>query len=306
MKNLIFIFSFLLVLEASAMSVKKYKERAVATKEHRHPELEFLELKQFPNKTHKEKFDLSGLAQGPDGTMYAISDKEKNPFIYIVDWKKGVLKEHLPFGVKDKLDIEAIDICDNMFYLSNEKNDKFYTLKKDEKTKTLDIDLSSLEMKGGLFSGNDGFEGMAIDCQNQIMYALKEMLPRFIVTIDLKTNKVLKKWNIPETDSFDYTDAKYENGYLYVLERTGMLVAKVDPKTEKVIKKFSYKNMEKGPGYLFGPAPHNIGEALELTSDEIWIGFDNNGLKTTEQSQKDLGLKGRDPLIMRFKRPENF
>jgi len=161
-------------------------------------------------------------------------------------------------------------------------------------------------MKGCLFSGNDGFEGMAIDCQNQMMYATKEMLPRFIITVDLKTNKILKKWNIPRTDSLDYTDAKFENGYLYVLERTGMLVAKVDPKTEKVIKKFSYKNMEKRPGYLFGPASHNIGEALELTSDEIWIGFDSNGLKTTAESQKDLGLSGRDPLIMRFKRPANF
>lgn len=306
MKKLILLLLILLVLDTSAMSPKKDKKRAIASTPHNYQELEFIQLKQFPNKSHKLKFDLSGLAQGSDGTMYAISDKETYPFIYVVDWKNKKLQEHLPFGIKDKIDIEAVDICDNTFYISNEKNNKFYTLRKGEETTALDIDLSDLNLKGGLFAGNDGFEGMAIDCQNQIMYALKEMLPRFILTIDLKTNKVLKKWNIPHTDSFDYTDAKFENGYLYILERTGMLVAKVDPKTEKVISKFSYRNMEKEPGYLFGPANNNIGEALELTADEIWIGFDNNGLKASEKSQKELGLKGRDPLIMRFKRPANF
>lgn len=288
------------------MSVKSLKKRMPASIDNGHPQLEFLEHKQFPIKDPKIKFDLSGLAQHSDGTIYTISDKEKTPYIYQVDWKKGKLPEHLPFGIKDKLDIEAIDICGDKFYVSNEKNDKFYIVEKGKETQKLDIDISEYKTKASLFGGNDGFEGMTVDCENQIMYAVKEMLPRYILTIDLKTNKVLKKWTIPTDDTFDFSDAKYQNGYLYILERSASLVTKVDIKSEKVIAKYSYTNVEKEPGYLFGPAAHRIGEALLLTQDEIWIGFDNNGLKASKLSQKELGLKGRAPLIVRFKRPDQF
>ena len=293
---------------AYAMSVNnlKSKRKPSSVSATKYPQMEFLELKQFEFKDHKIKFDLSGLAQHKNGKIYAISDKEKTPFIYEVDWKKAKLDPKIDFNIKDKLDIEAIDICGDDFYLSNEKNDKFYIVREGAETEKLKIDLSHLKSKGAIFSGNDGYEGMAIDCENQILYAVKEMLPRHILTIDLKTNKLLKKWSIPEVDTFDSTDAKYENGFLYILERSGMLIAKVDVKSEKVVQKYSYQSMEKGPGYLFGPAMNAMGEALMLTSDEIWIGFDNNGLKATEQAQKELGLKGRHPLIMRFKRPDNF
>lgn len=292
----------------SKVSKKTQNTRApnATTAKEKYPTLEFLELKQFPIKNRKIKFDLSGLAQHSDGSIYAISDKQLTPFIYKVDWKSASLIEEIPFGIKDKLDIEAIDICQNSFYLSNEKNDKFYIVEKDQETRTLSIDVSAHKRKNTFFNSNVGFEGMALDCENQTMYVTKEMLPRFILTIDLKTNTVLKRWSIPETDTFDFTDAKYQSGYLYVLERSAMLVAKIDVKTEKVVAKYSYKNIEQTPGYLFGPAPYSQAEALLLTKDEIWIGFDNNGLKATEKAQKELGLKGRDPLIVRFKRPSNF
>ncbi|MES2769932.1 MAG: SdiA-regulated domain-containing protein [Bdellovibrionota bacterium] len=308
MKILIAFLVTLLVSVGYAMSVKNYKSPKLALKKTNESQLEFIELKQFPIKSHKDKFDLSGLVEGPDGSIYVISDKEKNPFIYLVNWKKGIFTEYLSFGIKDKLDIEAIDICEDSFYLSNEKNDKFYIVKKGEETKRIDIDFSELSMKGGLFSGNDGFEGMAVDCENQILYATKEMLPRFIVNIDLKQNKVLKKWTLPSLsdNDFDFTEAKYQNGFLYVLKRSAFSLVKVDLKTEKIVASYSYSNIEKGPGYLFGPSAHAIGEAFTLTKDEIWIGFDNNGLKATEDAQEELGLKGRDPLIVRFKRPENF
>ena len=293
---------FLLTLIASLVFAQANKNELETTP---YAQLEFLELKQFPIKNRKIKFDLSGLTQ-TNGNIYVISDKKKTPFIYKVDWHQALLTEEIPFGISDKLDIEAIDSCDDSFYLSNEKNDKFYVVKKGQKTKRLSIDVSDYKKKNTLFNNNMGFEGIAVDCENQIMYATKEMMPRFILTIDLKSEKVLKRWNIADTDTFDFTDAKFENGYLYVLERSAMLVTKIDTKTEKVIGKYSYKNIEQGPGYLFGPALHAQGEAFLLTQDEIWIGFDNNGLKATQKSQKDLGLKGRDPLIVKFKRPANF
>lgn len=292
---------------AFAASMKNLKTATRTVKENSYPFLEFNELTQFPGSRHRDKFDLSSLVKDTADTVYTISDKEKNNFIYKVDWKNAELKPEIPFGVTDTLDIEAIDICGEEFYLSNEKNDKFYIVKNGEKTREFVLDYSAVGgLSKGFLSGNKGFEGMAIDCENQIMYLAKEREPRFLLNVDLKTRRVLKQWNIPETDAFDFSEAKYENGFLYLLERTGMLVTKVDPKTEKVIAKFSYQNMEKSPGYLYGPAIYTFAEALMLTPTEIWIGFDNNGLKVTKEAKKDLGIKNRDPLIMRFKRPANF
>ncbi len=269
-----------------------------------YPFLEFIELKQFTG-NFKANFDLSGLAIDKNKNIYAISDKQKNHFIYNLNWKDGTLKPHLDIRIKDKLDIEAIDICNSKFYLSNERNNKFYVVQKDTPTETIAPDYTPLPQTDLVYR-NRGFEGLAVDCKNQTMYVTKERQPRYILTIDMKTKKIVKRWDIPETDAFDYSDAKFENGHLYLLERSGMLVTKVDVATEKVVAKFSYRNLEKYYGYLFGPAIYPFAEALLLTEDEIWIGFDNNGLKVTPKASEDLGVKGRDPIVMRFKRPKDF
>lgn len=293
-----------------AMSSKILKDltRKPATINNQFPQLEFIELKQFAHGENREKFDLSGLVMDATGTIYAISDRENHDYIYKLDWNKGRLNKYIPLGIKENLDIEAIDICGDNFYISNEKTDSIFIVKKDEPIKKIKIDTKSTGVKKYFFSGsNKGFEGMAIDCENQVMYLTKEREPRFILTVDLKENKILKKWDIPMPEgSFDYSEAKFQNGFLYIIERTPMLITKINPETEKVIAKYSYQNKEKGPGYLYGPATHTFGEALILTPDEIWIGFDNNGLKATNNSHKELALKGRAPLVMRFKRPKGF
>ena len=49
-----------------------------------------------------------------------------------------------------------------------------------------------------------------------------------------------------------------------------------------------------------------MAEALLLTKDEIWIGLDNNGDEVTEHAKKTYQLQGREPVILKFKRPEGF
>ena len=134
----------------------------------------------------------------------------------------------------------------------------------------------------------------------------KEREERHILTYDLKTKEITDKWNIPETDSWDFSDAKFEDGFLYVLERGNHLVTKINISTKEVVTKYSYQNFEKGSGYLFGPALFAQGEALLLTQDEVWIGFDGNGRKATSAAQKEFNLKGNGPLVVRFKRPKGF
>jgi uncharacterized protein YjiK len=309
MKKIIFA-SLITVLTVSigySMSMKNLKSasRTVAQK-NSYPFLEFKELKQFPEGHRKGKFDLSGLALNSDGTVYTISDKEKDDSIFKVDWTTGFISAALPLKIKTTLDIEAIDVCGDDYYVSNENDDKFYVVKQNKPTREIVIDFSAANLSSRLFGGNKGYEGLAVDCENSRMYLAKEREPRFILTVDLKTKKVIKRWDIPQDDAFDFSDAKFENGFLYVLERSGMLVTKINLATEQVVAKYSYKNIEKGFGYLFGPAIYSFGEALMLTPSEIWIGFDNNGLRATQQAEKDLGVTGRDPLIMRFKRPAGF
>lgn len=288
-----------------AMSSKILKSIArvpAAVISNQFPQLELIDLKQFLHGEDHEKFDLSGLAMDSNGTVYAISDREKHDHIYKLDWDSGRLTKYLKFGINETLDIEAIDICGDSFYISNEKTDSIFMIRKDEPIQKIKISAKDTGVEKYFFNGNKGFEGMAIDCENQIMYLAKEREPRFLLTVDLKIKKILKKWDIPmPVGSFDYSEAKYESGFLYVIERMPMLVTKINPKTEQVVAKYSYQNMEKGPGYLYGPAVNTFGEALLLTPTEIWIGFDNNGLKATNSSQKELGLRGRAPLVMRFK-----
>jgi DNA-binding beta-propeller fold protein YncE len=301
------LFCMLVVCASYSMSAKNLKTRPPATPQGKqYPYLEFLELKQFPMDGPKDRFDLSGLAMDKSGTVYTVSDKSRTHYVYKLDWKTGKITKDMDFGITGNLDMEAIDICGDDFYVANEANDGFYIVKKNQKTQKLEFDSSGVKLEKDFMSGNKGYEGIAIDCTNQIMYAAKEREPRYILTIDLKTKKVLKKWNTPETDSYDFSEAKYDNGYLYLLERSGMLIAKVDPKTEQVVAKYSYRNMEKGNGYLFGPSVYPFAEALIFTPTEIWIGFDNNGLKVTPQAGIDLGIKNRDPLVMKFKRPAGF
>jgi hypothetical protein len=110
-----------------------------------------------------------------------------------------------------------------------------------------------------------------------------------------------------EDSKGDISDLKFENGFLYVLERNDNLVVKLDANSLEVISKVSYKNTcSLREGKLYSNSKYGMAEALLLTSDEIWIGLDNNGLPFSDYAQKTYGLTGNSPVIIRFKRPAGF
>ncbi|UXP32714.1 SdiA-regulated domain-containing protein [Reichenbachiella agarivorans] len=262
-------------------------------------------------------FDLSGIVRVGDHT-YVVADKEWNTFLYEISMDSATFgfKAIQPLVIEDKPDIEAIAYCQGNFYLANERNGGLYRFNIRDKVSSvapeplvceqIPVDFYAVGLKPDTW-GNAGWEGLAIDCEHQILYLIKERQPRFITTVDMNTWHILDQFTIPETESNDFADAKFNNGYLYLIERNGNYITKVDPRTKTVVDKRHYRHVASHPdGKLFGPEKFGMAEALLMLEDEIWIGLDNNGHEVTEHAKKVYGLSGNKPVIIRFERPIGF
>jgi len=267
-------------------------------------ELEVISLSQLQIENGL-RFDLSGIV-AINGKYYVNADKEQDNFIYEIGFQSNnwYLKSEISLNIEEPLDLEAIDYCNGNFYLANEKSGNIYSKSISGKTITLPIDFK--EEKPWKWE-NAGWEGLANDCENNILYLVKERQPRKIFKVNLSDNKVVDIFNIPETESNDFADAKFENDYLYLLERNGNFVSKINPDTHEVMQKVSYRETcSNKEGKLFAPSTFGMAESLLLTKEEIWIGVDNNGLEVSDYASKKYGIKGNHPVIIKFKRPEGF
>ncbi|MCV9387529.1 SdiA-regulated domain-containing protein [Reichenbachiella ulvae] len=275
-------------------------------------QLEMISIHQL-EKEDTLRFDLSGIVE-VDNRYFVISDKVWNRYIYEIslDQNKFNLVQSYFFNAKFRLDLEAIDYCDGYFYLANEKNGGIYRLNKSDlfdgkgKLELIDIPFEDKQLKQTEW-GNAGWEGLAINCENQILYLVKERQPRFILPYDNKSNQLLPEFDIPNTESNDFSDAKFENGFLYLLERNGNYISKIDPASGEVIDKKYYGHICSHPeGKLFEPEKYGMAEALLLKENEIWIGLDNNGIQTSTHATNTYQIKGNNPVIIKFKRPKGF
>jgi hypothetical protein len=291
-KLLLIIFCFISFLTAS--SAQGYKE------------LEFISMHQLIN--YDQRFDLSGIVN-IDGRNYVIADKENDSIIYEIEFKgkDWFISNTIPFSIGTKLDLEGIDYCNNYFYIINEENAGLYQISPGGNSKEINIKYAEANEDPSKWKGNAGLEGIAIDCNNNRVYLVKERQDRYIMEVDLNTGDILTKFTLPETDSNDFSDAKFENGYLYLLERHGNYVAKVDAKTKKLVEKVSYTETCSAPeGKIYEPSKYGLAEALLMTKDEIWIGLDNNHIEVSDYARKKYGISGQAPVLIKFKRPVGF
>lgn len=256
------------------------------------------------------RFDLSGL-ECVDGKYYVIADKEWNNFIYEITFAQDnwFIASKISFSInEEELGMEALAYCNGLFYMANEDNGLIYSKGFTGKAAKLNLNFQFSGVKPWTW-GNAGWEGLAIDCKQQIMYLAKERQPRMIYQLDMKSGEILDQFNIPETHSNDFSDIAFSEGYLYLLERNGNYITKVDPSKRKVITKGSYRHICSYPepdGKLYNNSPFGMAEALILTQDEIWIGIDNNGMTVSNYARKTYNLQGNKPVILKFKRPEGF
>ena len=251
-------------------------------------------------------FDCSGIAERND-SIFVIADKPWNTFIYQIDFegKSWEVVNTIPIDTKERLDLEGIEVHNGSFYLSNESSGEILKMKDGNLTIEA-IDFESINQKPSGW-GNAGWEGLAIDTKNDILYLVKERQPRMIFVYDMKSKKFIDEFDIPQTECMDFADAKFLDGHLYILERNGNYVTKIKPETHAVVSKYHYRHVASHPdGKLYGPSKYGMAESLLITENEIWIGLDNNGKEVTEYALKTFELSGNAPLFLKFKRPPGF
>ncbi|PIU00430.1 MAG: hypothetical protein COT74_05745 [Bdellovibrionales bacterium CG10_big_fil_rev_8_21_14_0_10_45_34] len=269
-----------------------------------------------PPRPSTKAFDLSGLLV-VDDHLLLLSDKPWDRFLYLYesDGPQLLFRKKLPIeGGPSKPDFEALAMCKNTLYLADENDQTIWTGKLEfEEKKFLKVTLTdSVKVvfyvaKKEAWKKNAGIEGVAVDCQKNLLYALKERQPRRIYEIDLKSQKITRDFDIKGTDGYDFSDAQFENGHLYILERSAYKILKYDLKSKTVVDSVSYKEFFfESNQPLFGPTPYALEEALFLSKEFIWIGTDNNDLKSLPWAEKRYKFSGKAPVIMKFQRPKEF
>lgn len=267
-------------------------------------ELELISVHSLANYHHR--FDFSGLTCYNDEYL-AIADKNWNQYAYKIniDSLHWYLVDSIPLGLSNNTDLEGIDYCSQTgLYFIDERLNRAYL--KDEADKSHMI-FNKGQLRDGLKWGtNSGLEGLALDCENHLLYLAKERDPRFIVTYDMKEQMITDIFDLPDSES-DISDLKFQNGFLYMLERNANYITKINAQTKQLIDRVSYRETcSHHEGKLYSYSEYGMAEALVLTADEIWIGLDNNGLPFSEHARKTYGLQGNQPLLIKFKRPQGF
>ena len=286
---------------------------------------------------NRDDAELSGLLQHNNELLF-VADKLSNRAIYKVRYEndrffytnhldisklqghntyfaKALLFKHAGRILKSPFDLEGLTYCKDNYYLANEQARHVLKVNKKSITK-LDINFEGIFKKLGTplekISTNAGFEGIAIDCKNQILYIAQERQPRAIIVIDLKTNtptdifqtEVEKDNKIPPS----YADIHFENGFLYLLERNVHLITKINVKTKKVVSQFKFgktKNLHLQEIYDTGE-PYGLAEGLTMDTNRIYIAVDNNKKNLTKKAQAEFKLKGNFSSILIYQRPKGF
>ncbi len=287
-------------------TLKAFSQKPVTIPDH--TQLELIDIKQL-GREHTQRFDLSGIVSD-NGAIHVVADKHWNTYIYRISLSEKEWNIDHKFALdihSDTTDFEGIDFCKDLFYLIDERKNIAYTVNHKGQSQAIPLQLESYGETPTTWLKNTGWEGVAVDCDHETIYLAKERQPRFIIKASLRTGEVLEKFSTPESESNDYSDMKFEEGYLYLLERNGNFITKVDPNSHKVVEKLSFRHTNSHPkGKLFEPSKYGMAEALLLTEKEIWIGLDNNGLEVSKYARKRHKLRGHYPILMRFHRPIGF
>jgi len=274
---------------------------------------------------NSEKYELSGFALHPKYGVICIQDENNElSTLDTVSWSLNSISQ---LNIKNS-DLEGIDFCGDNIYILNERSSEAYIFDQ-QSLNPIFIYYESFEKEHEMkFQRekwfNAGFEGIAMDCANDLLYLIKERTAkdvndnRYILEIDTKNGKILRKLEIPAlSPNPDFADAKFERGpngepFLYLLERNDYMVARLNLQNMD-LQRVSFlpyaatpdkkQNLYKTENPQFG-----IAEALLLTPTQIWVGLDNNQMPVNKRNKwiKQYQLKGKAPLILIMDRPLNF
>lgn len=285
--------------------------------------------------------EISGLTKDKNNNLLIVSDNTEDQFIYQLiekDSKSYSTKPYVSFSklsgfylyyysalighhagrwIKSPWDLEGIYRCNDDYYLVNEQVRhvlKINILKNEFEVIKLDLnqafkDIGTLLDK---ISNNAGFEGLALNCKEQVLYIAQERDPRAIIIYDLKDKSyqgiIQTELETKTQISPDYSDLYYSNNFLYVLERNEWNILKIDLKTKEIIERFSFDensilNLRK---VYKTNKPYGLAEALYIEDNQIVLGIDNNNSPLTKRAEILFNFKGNYSSILFFERPKNF
>ena len=259
-----------------------------------------------------KRFDLSGFAMYK-GKKICIADKSWTTDIYYFDTTStgeffvSLCAKGPDYKTKD-CDIEAVDTYNDRIVISEETNNLIYIQNDKGEFELMPVDFTKVEAdltKWG--ASNAGVEGFAVDSQNNIIYFAKERDPRRLFSYDVAANEFHTDFDdIVKGDDGNISDMKFVDGYLYYLDRAECLVVRIDVKTKEQVKYSFRRYSNNGKEHIYY-AKFGMAEALLITDDAIFIGFDNNDDPVTKYGE-EIGLKPGSnlPSIFVFKRPEGF
>jgi hypothetical protein len=157
---------------------------------------------------------------------------------------------------------------------------------------------------------NRGLEGIALDVKTNRLFLAKERQPQKLFEVDADGFQVQQiAQQITEASQFDISDLFYENGFLYLLNRAGFRILKMDLETSDVTDTLDYRRvMFHNQTLMYAGARYAMAEALIFNEQEIWIGLDNNAepVNSDNKWMKMYNFEGTNPVIVVIERPEGF
>lgn len=256
-----------------------------------------------------KRFDLSGIVLYQD-TLFAIADKYWNKSVYSIfpqDSSVIVPEVYIDITFPGDPDIEAIDYFSNRFFIADERSGKVFQVDKSSgKTVELLIDWGK---ENPASWGNAGWEGIALDHQQDVIYLFKERDPAMIFVMNTSGGYATKLEMTGLPENIDISDAKMKNGFLYLLNRNDYRILKWNPVKGEVVDEFSYRHiMFAAEEKFYANAKYPMAEGLEIDENYIWIALDNNGkVCNSENKWIEMANFAEDnPIIVRMKKPINF
>ena len=73
-------------------------------------------------------------------------------------------------------------------------------------------------------------------------------------------------------------------------------------KDNKIVRHYSYeKSVVTKKQKLYEPEKYGMAEALMIIDNEVWLGYDNNGVKVSDEAKLRYGIEGDKPVVLKFK-----
>jgi len=257
------------------------------------------------------RFDVSSIIS-VDSNIFIVADKPWNNYLYQlnISERRAFVNNRYKLPIRRKIDLEGLDYCCGKFFFVDERQSALFTFDTVNSTiENIDLDLEAFD-KDYQKWGNKSFEGIAVDSINEVIYLGKERGPKRIFKFDMKNNSLSEPFiELCKLNDFDISDMKYQDNWLYILDRKNFRILKVDSDNGNLASTYLYGDvMNCDNEMMYTNAKFPMAEGLLILHDEIWIILDNNAEEMNDKNKyiSQSHLNGNNPLIVVFKRPKGF